>query len=96
MASASATLRQSTNWRSLFELFPPLAQVLNWLPAPMQKGVFLGFFTRSCLQGNESSCTENVMKVISSHVTTHRSRNEPSNVRDGDCRDGDKLLCNTG
>ena len=35
-----------------------------------------------------------VMKVISSHVTAHRSRNEPSNVRDGDCRDGDKLLCN--
>ena len=36
-----------------------------------------------------------VMKVVSSHVTTHRSQNEPSNVQDGDCRDGDKLLCNT-
>ena len=35
-----------------------------------------------------------VMKVILSHVIAHRSRNEPSNVRDGDCRDGDKLLCN--
>ena len=34
------------------------------------------------------------MKVVSSHVTAHRSQNEPSNVRDGDCRDGDKLLCN--
>ena len=35
-----------------------------------------------------------VMKVVSSHVTAHKSQNEPSNVRDGDCRDGDKLLCN--
>ena len=35
-----------------------------------------------------------VMKVVSSHVTAHRSRNEPCNVQDGDCRDGDKLLCN--
>ena len=34
------------------------------------------------------------MKVFSSLVSTHRSHNEPSNVRDGDCRDGDKLLCN--
>ena len=56
MAGASVTLGQSAIWRALFEGFPPLAQVLNWLPAPMQKGVFLGFFTRSCLQGNESTC----------------------------------------
>ena len=34
------------------------------------------------------------MKVFSSLVSAHRSRNEPSNVRDGDCRDGDELLCN--
>ena len=53
MAGASATLRQSTNWHALFEGFLPLARVLNWLLAPMQKGVFLGFFTRSCPQGNE-------------------------------------------
>ena len=35
------------------------------------------------------------MKVVSSHFTAHRSRNKPSNVRDGDCRDGEKLLCKT-
>ena len=58
MAGASATLGQSANCRTLFEGFPPLARVLNWLPAPMQKDVFLGFFTRRCLQGNESSCSE--------------------------------------
>ena len=34
------------------------------------------------------------MIVFSSLNSVHRSRNEPSNVRDGDCRDGDKLLCN--
>ena len=34
------------------------------------------------------------MKVFSSLVSAHRSRNEPSNVQDGDCRDGEKLLCN--
>ena len=56
MAGVGATLRQSANWRALFEGFPPLARVLNRLPAPMQKGVFLGFFTSSCLQGNESTC----------------------------------------
>ena len=56
MANASATLGQSANWRALFEGFPPLARVMNWRPAPMQKGVFLGFFTRICLQGNESTC----------------------------------------
>ena len=56
MAGASATLKQSANWHALFEGFPPLAQVMNWLPAPMQNGVFLWFFTRICLQGNESTC----------------------------------------
>ena len=58
MVGASATLGQSTNWHALFEGFPPLARVMNWLTVPMKKGVFLGFFTRSCLQGNESTCLE--------------------------------------
>ena len=58
MASASATLGQSANWPALFEGFPPFARVLNWLPALMQKGVFLGFFSRSCLQGNERTCSK--------------------------------------
>ena len=56
MAGASANLGQSANWHALFEGFPPLAWVLNWMPEPMQKGVFLGFFTRIFLQGNESTC----------------------------------------
>ena len=56
MAGASATLGQSANWRALFGGFAPLARGLNWVPAPMQKELFLGFFTRSCLQGNESTC----------------------------------------
>ena len=34
------------------------------------------------------------MKVVSGYVIAHRSWKRPSNVRDGDCRDGDKLLCN--
>ena len=34
------------------------------------------------------------IKVVSGHVTAHRSRKRPSNVREGDCRDSDKLLCN--
>ena len=55
MAGASATLRQSANWRALFGGFSPLARGLNCVPAPMQKELFLGFFM-SCLQGNESTC----------------------------------------
>ena len=64
MAGTSVTLGQSANWRTLFEGFPPLARVMNWLPALMQKGVFLGFFTRSCLQGNESTCLEECHESI--------------------------------
>ena len=42
----------------------------------------------------KSHLQRDAMKVFSSLVSAHRSRNEPSNVRDGVCRDGDKLLCN--
>ena len=66
MVGAGETLRQSTNWCTLFGGFPPLARGLNWVPAPMQKELFLGFFT-SCLQGNESTflgeCHESVFKL---------------------------------
>ena len=51
MAGTSVTLGQSANWHALFEWFPPLARVLNWLPAPMQKGVFLGFFYKELYSG---------------------------------------------
>ena len=34
------------------------------------------------------------MKVVLGHVTTQRSWKRPSNVWNGDCRDGEKLLCN--
>ena len=64
MVGVSATLRQSANWHALFEGFPPLARVLNWLPAPMQKEVFLWFFAKRCLQGNESSCSEGCHEII--------------------------------
>ena len=89
------TLRQSTSCRALFERFPPLARVLNWLPAPMQKGVFLGFFTRSCLQGNESSCSEGCHE--SGFKSCHYSQVTEWALQlcgMGNCRDGEKLLCN--
>ena len=35
MAGVSVTLGQSAILRALFEGFPPLARVLNWLLAPM-------------------------------------------------------------
>ena len=56
MVGASATLRQSANWHALFGGFALLVQGLNRVPAPMQKELFLGFFSRSCLQGNEITC----------------------------------------
>ena len=58
MAGAGATLRKSANWRALFGGFAPLARGLKCVPAPMKKELFLGFCTRICLEGNESSCSE--------------------------------------
>ena len=95
MAGASATLRQSANWCALFEGFPPLARVMNWIPAPMQKGVFLGFFHKELSSGQWNymfrgmlwKCFQ-VMSLLTGHGMN------PPIVRDGDCRDGDKLLCN--
>ena len=80
----SVTLGQSANWHALFEGFSPLALVLNWLPAPMQKEVFLGFFTRRVFRVMKAHVQRDVMKVFSSLISDHRSRNEPSNVRDGE------------
>lgn len=34
------------------------------------------------------------MQVFGSHVTSHRSRNESSKMRERGSRDDDKLLCN--
>ena len=34
------------------------------------------------------------MMVFARHDTAYWSHKRPSNGRDGDCRDGDKLLCN--
>ena len=34
------------------------------------------------------------MMVFAKHDTAYWSQKRPSNGRDGDCRDGDKLLCN--
>jgi len=48
---ATATLRQSTNWRALFGGFPPLARLLHCGPALMEKGLFLWVFCRRSLQG---------------------------------------------
>ena len=96
MAGASANLGQSANWRALFEGFPPLARVMNRLPTPMQKWVFLGFFTRSCLQGNESTCWgechESVFKLCHCSQVTEWALQLCGM---GNCRDGEKLLCNT-
>ena len=67
MSCASVTLGQSANWRALFEGFPPLVRVLNWLPAPMQKGVFLGVFSgndqqkQCCPHGN--GCNDGIFKA---------------------------------
>ena len=51
MVGAGATLWQNAHWRALFGGFPPLAQGLHYGTVPMEKGLFLGFFTRRCLQG---------------------------------------------
>ena len=58
MVGAGAALWQSANWRTLFGGFSPLARGLNYITAPMEKELFLGFFARRCLQGNWSSCSE--------------------------------------
>ena len=84
MAGTSVNLGQSANWRDLFEGFSPLARVLNWLPVPMQKGVFLGFSVGDVFRGMKVHVQGNAMKVFSGYITAHRSQNKPSNVRDGE------------
>ena len=44
LAGATTTLGQSASWRGLFVGFSSLARVMNWPPAPMQKGMFLWLF----------------------------------------------------
>jgi len=60
----------------------------------MEKGLFLGLFSRRCLKENEGHVQRNAMKVFTGHATSHRSRNESSKMRERGNRDGDKLLCN--
>ena len=79
---AGDTLRPSASWHALFGGFPPLAQGLNWLVTPRPKGLFFGLFIGKFLQMNDFPCQGDAMKVISGHVTAHRSWNKPSNVQD--------------
>ena len=95
MAGASATLRQSASWCTLFGGFFPFVRGLNWVPAPMKKELFLVFFTRSCLQGNESSCSEGCHE--SGLKSCHCSQVTEWALQlcgMGNFWDGDKLLCN--
>ena len=61
----------------------------------MKKELFLGFLQGDVFREMKAHLQRDAMKVFSSLVYAHRSRNEPSNVRDGDCSDDDKLLCNS-
>jgi len=60
----------------------------------MEKGLFLGFFCRRCLQGKKAHVQRNAMQVFAGHVTSHRSQNESSKMRERGNKDGDKLMCN--
>jgi len=64
-------------------------------PHQWKKGCFYGFFAGDVFRVNEVHAQGNVMQVFAGHVTSHRSRNESSKMRERGNRDGDKLLCNT-
>ena len=38
--------------------------------------------------------TRDAMTLFARHDTSYKSQKWSSNVRDGECRDGDKMLCN--
>ena len=63
-------------------------------PRQWKKSYFKGFLQGHLFKAIKSDLQRDVMKVFSSLIFAHRSRNEPSNVWDGDCRDDDKLMCN--
>ena len=45
-------------------------------------------------RGNVFDITRDAMTLIARYDNTQKSLKWSSNVRDGDCRDGDKILCN--
>ena len=63
-------------------------------PRQWKKSYSYGFLQGDAFRAIKTHLQRDAMKVFSSLVSAHRSRNEPSNVWDGDCKDGDKLLCN--
>ena len=92
----SNSLGQSASWRTLFGGFSPLARGLNWLVVPRPKDQFLWFFKGEFLQRNDypcqGGCHESGFRLFHcSQVTEKALQCE----RQGDCRDSDKLLCNT-
>ena len=76
------------------EYLPPWREGWTVEPHQWKKSYFLGFLQGDVFRAIKAHLQRDAMKVFSSLNSAHRSWNEPSNVRDGDCRDGDKLLCN--
>ena len=63
-------------------------------PRQWKKGYFYGFSAGDVFRTNKGQVQGNAMQVFAGHVTSHRSQNESSKMRERDSRDGDKLLCN--
>ena len=71
-----------------------MARELHYGTAPMEKELSLRFLAGDVFRANEVQVQGNAVQVFAGHVTSRRSRNESSKIRERGNRDGDKLLCN--
>ena len=76
------------------EDFPHWHECCTVEPRQWKKGYFYEFLARDAFRANEVQVQGNVMQMFAGHVTSRRSRNESSKMRERGNRDGDKLLCN--
>ena len=63
-------------------------------PRQWKKSYFYGFSVGDVFRENKAQVQRNAMQAFVGHVTSHRSRNESSKIRERGSRDSDKLLCN--
>ena len=94
MVGVGAALWQSTNWRTLFGGFAPLAWGLNCVPTPMQKKAIFRVFHKELSSGEWNSMSRGMpwkCFQVMSLLTGHGMSPPMWGMRN--CRDDEKFLC---
>ena len=78
----------------LWRIFPLGTRVVLWNRANGKRAIFRVFLAGDVFRENKAHVQGNLMQVFVGRVTSHRSQNESSKMRERGSKDGDKLLCN--